>query len=163
VGFLFIINVEGAIYKDEKWLLIRRSEKEEHAGGTLSLVGGKVDYEGSSSDILERTLIREIYEEVGIEVSNLRYVNSSSFVTELGGHVVDIVFLCDYQSGEAFAKSSDEVDEVHWMSTQQILVNVELPSYLKVNIKLADTLVKNDLGVIWNEQNKNTCITNGFE
>ncbi len=156
---MFIVNVEGAIYKDEKWLLIRRSEKEEHAGGTLSLVGGKVDYEGSSSDILERTLIREIYEEVGIEVSNLRYVNSSSFVTELGGHVVDIVFLCDYQSGEAYVKSADEVDEVHWMSTQQVLNNAELPSYLKVNIKLADTLVKNDLGIIWNEQNKNTCFT----
>ena len=114
---MFIVNVEGAIYKDEKWLLIRRSEKEEHAGGTLSLVGGKVDYEGSSSDILERTLIREIYEEIGIEVSNLRYVNSSSFVTELGDHVVDIVFLCDHQYGEAYANSADEVDEVHWMST----------------------------------------------
>ncbi|MFC6039998.1 NUDIX hydrolase [Paenisporosarcina macmurdoensis] len=142
---MFIVNVEGAIYKDEKWLLIRRSEKEEHAGGTLSLVGGKVDYEGSSSDILERTLIREIYEEVGIEVSNLRYVNSSSFVTELGGHVVDIVFLCDYQSGEAFAKSPDEVDEVHWMSTQQILNDDELPIYLKENIKLADRKVIQEL------------------
>jgi NADH pyrophosphatase NudC (nudix superfamily) len=145
VGFLFIVNVEGAIYKDEKWLLIRRSEKEEHAGGTLSLVGGKVDYEGSSSDILERTLIREIYEEVGIGVSNPRYVNSSSFVTELGDHVVDIVFLCDYQSGEAYAKSTDEVDEVHWMSTQQILNDDELPIYLKENIKLADRNVNLEL------------------
>ena len=142
---MFIVNVEGAIYKDEKWLLIRRSEKEEHAGGTLSLVGGEVDYEGSSSDILERTLIREIYEEVGIEVTNLKYVNSSSFVTELGNHVVDIVFLCDYQSGEAFAKSTDEVDEVHWMSTQQILNNDELPIYLKGNIKLADRNVNLEL------------------
>jgi 8-oxo-dGTP diphosphatase len=138
---LFIVNVEGAIYKNEKWLLIRRSEKEEHAGGTLSLVGGKVDYEGTSSDILERTLIREIYEEVGIEVSNLRYVNSSSFVTNLGVHVVDIVFLCDYQSGEAYAKSPDEVDSVCWMSTQHILNNDEIPSYLMENIKLAETLV----------------------
>jgi 8-oxo-dGTP diphosphatase len=145
---LFIVNVEGAIYKNEKWLLIRRSEKEEHAGGTLSLVGGKVDYEGTSSDILERTLIREIYEEVGIEVSNLRYVNSSSFVTNLGVHVVDIVFLCDYQSGEAYAKSPDEVDSVCWMSTQHILNNDEIPSYLMENIKLAETLV----GVI-NEPN----------
>lgn len=142
---MFIVNVEGAIYKDEKWLLIRRSEKEEHAGGTLSLVGGKVDYEGSSSDILERTLIREIYEEVGIGVSNLRYVNSSSFVTELGDHVVDIVFLCDYESGEAYAKSTDEVDEVHWMSTQQILNDDELPIYLKENIKLADRNVNLEL------------------
>ena len=26
VEFLFIVNVEGAIYKDEKWLLLRLSE-----------------------------------------------------------------------------------------------------------------------------------------
>jgi len=134
---MFIVNVEGAIYKDEKWLLIRRSEKEEHAGGTLSLVGGKVDYEGNSSDILERTLHREIAEEVGIEVSNLRYVNSSSFVTESGINVVDIVFLCDHKAGEAFAKSPDEVDAVVWMTTEQILSHPDLPGYLKESIKMA--------------------------
>ncbi|QUG41905.1 NUDIX domain-containing protein [Psychrobacillus sp. INOP01] len=145
---MFIVNVEGAIYKSEKWLLIRRSEKEEHAGGSLSLVGGKVEKEGTSSDILEKTLKREITEEVGIEVSNLRYVNSSSFVTDSGINVVDIVFLCDHESGEAFAKSPDEVDEVIWMTTQQILNNSNLPIYLKENIKLAEKLVNNNTVVI---------------
>jgi 8-oxo-dGTP diphosphatase len=119
----------------------KRSEKEEHAGGSLSLVGGKVEKEGNSSDILERTLKREFFEEVGVEVSNLKYVNSSSFVTDLGLNVVDIVFLCDYKSGEAYAKSPDEVDGVVWMTTEQILNNSELPIYLKENIKLADKLV----------------------
>ncbi|HSU80384.1 MAG TPA: NUDIX domain-containing protein, partial [Candidatus Angelobacter sp.] len=65
---MFVVNVEGAIHLDGKWLLILRSEKEEHAGGGLSLVGGKCEIEGNSSDILERTLHREIFEEVGIEV-----------------------------------------------------------------------------------------------
>ena len=129
-------------------MLIRRSEKEEHAGGSLSLVGGKVEKEGNSSDILEHTLRREIAEEVGIEVSNLRYVNSSSFVTDSGINVVDIVFLCDHESGEAFAKSPDEVDEVIWMTTQQILNNSSLPIYLKENIKLAEKLVNNNTVVI---------------
>ncbi|MET1013494.1 MAG: NUDIX domain-containing protein [Paenisporosarcina sp.] len=137
---MFIVNVEGAIYKEEKWLLIRRSEKEEHAGGCLSLVGGKVEKEGASSDILERTLIREIDEEIGIEVSNLSYVNSSSFITDAGIHVVDVVFLCKNFDGEAFAKSSDEVDEVIWMTTQEILNHAGIPLYLKENIKLADLL-----------------------
>lgn len=44
---MFILNVEGAIYKNEKWLLIRRSKKEEHAGGLLSLVGGKVELDNT--------------------------------------------------------------------------------------------------------------------
>jgi ADP-ribose pyrophosphatase YjhB (NUDIX family) len=52
---MFIVNVEGAIKKNDKWLIIERSVKEEHAGGMLSLVGGKVDIEGNSSDILEKS------------------------------------------------------------------------------------------------------------
>ena len=62
---MFIVNIEGAIYKDGKWLIVRRSDKEDHAPGTLALVGGKVDQEGNTTDILERTLIREVEEEVG--------------------------------------------------------------------------------------------------
>lgn len=141
---MFIVNVEAAIYKDEKWLIVKRSEKEEHAAGALALVGGKVDDEGNSSDILERTLIREVEEEVGVTVSNLTYVNSSSFVTESGVLVVDIVFLCSYKEGKPFAKDADEVASVSWMSTQEILNHAEIPSYLKENIQLADNLAKSN-------------------
>ncbi|MHA2156748.1 MAG: hypothetical protein ACXABU_15495 [Candidatus Hodarchaeales archaeon] len=41
--YFYIVNVEAAIFKEEKWLLIERSEKEEYGGGLLSFVGGKVD------------------------------------------------------------------------------------------------------------------------
>ncbi|MCR2823629.1 NUDIX hydrolase [Lederbergia panacisoli] len=138
---MFIVNVEGAIHRNNKWLLILRSEKEEHAGGSLSLVGGKCEIEGNSSDILERTLKREIFEEVGIEVTDLRYVNSSSFVTDSGLHVIDIVFICRHKSGEPFAKSSEEVDDVIWMTTKEILSHDGLPAYLKENIKLGEKLL----------------------
>ncbi|WP_282019532.1 NUDIX hydrolase [Planomicrobium okeanokoites] len=138
---MFAVNVEGAIHRNGKWLLIRRSEKEEHAGGSLSLVGGQCDIEGFSSDILERTLEREIFEEVGCEVSGLNYVNSSSFVTDSGVNVIDIVFICHHRTGEPFAKSADEVDEVLWMTTDEILAHEELPDYLKVNIRLADKML----------------------
>lgn len=137
---MFVVNVEGAINKNGKWLLIRRSEKEEHAGGGLSLVGGKCELEGFSSDILERTLHREIFEEVGIEVAELQYVNSSSFVTDSGIHVIDIVFLCQYKSGEPYAKAVDEVDDVVWMTTAEILTHPKLPDYLKENVKRATAI-----------------------
>ncbi|MFD1863366.1 NUDIX hydrolase [Planococcus chinensis] len=140
---MFIVNVEGAIYKDGKWLIVRRSDKEDHAPGTLALVGGKVDQEGNTTDILERTLIREVEEEVGITVSLLVYVNSSSFVADSGVPVVDIVFLCTYESGEPFAKDPDEVADIGWMSTQEIMESEEIPDFLKVNIGIADSIVKN--------------------
>ncbi|UTE76715.1 NUDIX domain-containing protein [Rossellomorea sp. KS-H15a] len=138
---MFVVNVEGAIHREGKWLLILRSEKEEHAGGTLSLVGGKCEIEGVSSDILERTLKREIFEEVGSKVTDLKYVNSSSFVTDSGINVIDIVFLCHHKTGEPFAKSTEEVDDILWMTTLEILNHTELPVYLKENIKLADKML----------------------
>lgn len=135
---MFVVNVEGAIHRDGKWLMITRSEKEEHAAGCLSMVGGKCDLEGVSSDILERTLKREIYEEVGIEVDELTYVNSSSFVTDKGTHVIDIVFLCQDLTGEPYAKSEEEVVEVKWMTAHEIIFQKEAPAYLKENIQLAE-------------------------
>ena len=139
---MFVVNVEGAIQRNGKWLLILRSEKEEHAGGTLSLVGGKCELEGFSSDILERTLKREIFEEVGCEVTGITYVNSSSFVTDSGINVIDIVFLCQHHSNEPYPKSSDEVDEVLWLSTSEIFANTKVPEYLKHNIKQAENRLK---------------------
>jgi 8-oxo-dGTP diphosphatase len=144
---MFIVNVEGAIHRNGKWLLILRSEKEEHAAGGHSLVGGQCEMEGVSSDILERTLHREIFEEVGCEVTDLRYVNSSSFVSDSGKHVIDIVFLCRHTSGEPFAKSRDEVDDVVWMTTAEILAHSEIPGFLKENIKLAERKLQDQLYV----------------
>ncbi|MGG4489855.1 NUDIX hydrolase [Metabacillus idriensis] len=139
---MFVVNVEGAIHNDDRWLLILRSENEEHAGGTLSLVGGKCELEGFSTDILERTLKREIFEEVGCEVTDLKYVNSSSFVTESGINVIDIVFLCKHKSGEPYPKCSQEVDDIIWLTTSEILANTELHEYLKNNIKQAERVLQ---------------------
>lgn len=122
---MFTVNVEGAIRRNAKWLLILRSEKEEHAGGSLSLVGGKCEIEGNSSDILESTLQR----------------NSSSFVTDSGLNVIDIVFICHHKAGEPYAKSTEEVDDVVWMTTPEILSHNGLPAYLMENIKLAEKLL----------------------
>lgn len=140
---MFYINIEGAVFKNDKWLLIRRSTKEEHAGGELSLVGGTVDNEGNSNDILERTLRRELFEEVGVEVKDLiQYVRNTSFVLASGKEVVDIVFLCEFDKGEPYVKSPDEVESVHWMTTDEIVNHQEVQFYLRDNILAAEAMRK---------------------
>lgn len=75
---MFIVNVEGAIRKEGKWIIAERSKQEEHAAGLLSLIGGKVELEGNPSNILEETLKREIFEEIGVTIKeHLRYVHST--------------------------------------------------------------------------------------
>ncbi|MCR8644604.1 NUDIX domain-containing protein [Paenibacillus sp. N1-5-1-14] len=135
---MFIVNVEGAVCQDGKWLLITRSMKEEHAGGTLSLVGGKVDLEGFSQDILERTVKREIEEEVGVTVkAEVKFVYSSSFVAGEDCHVINIVFLCEYAEGTAHSKSPDEVEAVHWLTVEEVMRHHKAPEWTKESVRRA--------------------------
>lgn len=148
-NILYIVNVEAAIYKDDKWLIIKRSEKEEHAPGLLSFVGGKVETNVAQDGILEETLRREIMEEVGIKVSEtIHYVESKSFALDNGQVVVDIVFVCKYKSGEAKPMIPDEVSEIHWMSNKEILENEKAPIWLKESIKkVEDTRLRIERGI----------------
>ncbi|WP_226641339.1 NUDIX hydrolase [Mesobacillus subterraneus] len=133
---MFVINVEGAIYKDGKWLIIERNSKEEHAGGLLSLVGGTVENEGFSKNLLERTLKRELFEEVGITIKDeVTYIRNSSFVLPDGREVLDLVFYCEIETGEPFAKSPDEVTAVYWMAAEEIFAHPNAPVWLKESIE----------------------------
>lgn len=141
---MFIVNVEGAVCRDGQWLLITRSMKEEHAGGTLSLVGGKVDAEGHSQEILERTVRRELFEEVGIRVKDeAAFVYSSSFVTDDGSHVINVVFMCEYDEGKAYCKSPDEVEAVHWLDYEAIMNHPQAPPWTKESIRRAALIKEN--------------------
>ncbi|KIL38952.1 DNA mismatch repair protein MutT [Gordoniibacillus kamchatkensis] len=135
---MFIVNVEGAVVHDDRWLIIKRSAKEDHAGGTLSLVGGKADADGPTADILEKTVKREIFEEVGIEIKEtVHYVYSSSFVTDRGQHVVNVVFLCEDGAGTACCKSPDEVEAVYWMTYDEVMNDPRTPAWTKESVARA--------------------------
>jgi len=54
--------------------------------------------------------------------------------------VIDIVFLCKYEAGEAKCNSIHEVSEIYWMSSSDILENKSAPIWLKESIKKAENL-----------------------
>ncbi|WP_248925350.1 NUDIX domain-containing protein [Paenibacillus hamazuiensis] len=138
---MFIVNVQGALYREDKWLVIERSAKEKHAGGTLAFVGGKVDREGVALNILEKTVRRELMEEVGVEIGdNLHYLQSSSFVTASGTHVVNIVFVCEHKRGEPYCKSKDEVENVYWMTCEEAILHPKCPPWTKEDIVRAENV-----------------------
>jgi 8-oxo-dGTP diphosphatase len=140
-SIMFVVNVEAAVFKGDKWLIIQRSLKEEHAAGELSLVGGQVEDEGNSSNILERTAKREVFEETGVIVKDsLHYVHSTSFISTSGKKVVDIVMLAEYESGKAHARSIDEVEDVFWLTTDEIMNHLNTGVILRESIKRAQLL-----------------------
>lgn len=139
-----VINVVGAIYKDDKWLMIKRSEKEDYAPGVIAMVGGKVENRREEYSILENTLRREAMEEVGIELSEkIIYVDSIGFISKKWGPVVDVIFLSKIEKGVPYPASPNEVAEIYWMTTKEILENENIYQWIKNSIKKADKLKKN--------------------
>ena len=73
----YIINVQGAIYRDNQYLISKRSEHEDFMPGIIGLAGGKIEAtDEQADDVLLATLAREIHEEVTTNGTRLvRYPN----------------------------------------------------------------------------------------
>lgn len=136
----YVVNIEGVITADGRYLMIVRGAAEAHAPGTLSFPGGTVDQGEVGDNILEETLRREIAEEVGVRVENeFVYVESHAFVADDGEPCVDVVFLCRLRAGEVpVAGSADEVAGLRWMTADEILVDPLAPPWTKQSISLAE-------------------------
>jgi 8-oxo-dGTP diphosphatase len=92
---------------------------------------------------LERTLRRELFEEVGVKVRDkMEYVRNTSFKLDNDSEVIDIVFLCELKEGEPYAKSTDEVNEVYWMTTDEIVKHCKSPEWLIDSVKEAEAILK---------------------
>lgn len=144
-GIYHIVNVEGAIVRDGYYLLVVRGAGESHAAGLLSLVGGKVEDAGQTTNILEDTLRREILEEVGVEISDMIYVQSTSFKDDTGEAVVDVVFLCRWLDREPTICAPDEVADIRWMTANEVLTNPDTPDWTRDSVRRAEKM-RNLLG-----------------
>ena len=135
----YIVNVEGVIVKQGRYLMVVRGEQESHAPGVLTFPGGKVEGAGNADDVLEETLRREIREEVGIEVhDDMAYLESKAFVAADGEPVVDVAFMCRYRSGEPTVGDPGEVAAVRWMPAEEILAHPKTPPWTRRSIELAE-------------------------
>lgn len=133
----YIVNVEGIVVRDGRFLLGVRSEAEEHAPGTLAPPGGKVEG-GAAAHILEETARREVREEVGVEVADeITYLGSSLFVTAAGVPVVNVVMLCRYRAGTAAPVAADEFSSVAWLTAAEVAAHPLAPPWTRSSIALA--------------------------
>ena len=139
----FVINTEAAIYKDGKWLVGVRAKNENEAPGLLSFVGGTVEHCDASADTLESAIIREVDEEIGVRVRVLNFVNDTSFVSKKGNHVINVVFFSIIESGEPKISNLEEVEELLWLTTDEIVNYPNAPQWLCESIRKADVLKNN--------------------
>ena len=108
--------------------------------GWWSLPGGKVDRtEGGVQGILEKTLKREILEEVGLEIEdNPVLIYDTTFIRSSGHHVIEFCFLVHWKAGEA--RPLEDSAAVAWVTTSQ-LENYKIHEQMKERIILAERLI----------------------
>lgn len=126
---LHVVAVFGIIQKGKKYLLARRSSNDPQAGGEWSIPSGKVEIE-ESVGIIEKTLKREIMEEVGIRIQNdIVLLGNGSFTRVSGHNVIALTFLCKWKSG--IARPLEDQEEIKWMTLEEINKFKQLPRYTK--------------------------------
>lgn len=114
---LHVVFVEAWVRKGNKYLLAKRSSKDDQAAGKWAVPGGKIDME-LESNIVENSLKREVLEEVGVEVDNFEFLASRSFIRSSGHHVVALSFIADYKSGQALPL--EDQDEIRWVTLEEM-------------------------------------------
>ena len=130
-----IVMVQAWIRKDGKFLMVQRSHKELQAPGAWSIPGGKVEIKESAIErVLEKTLQKEITEEVGVSIQGkMQFVYNDSFTRVDGSHVVAITFLCDWESGEA--QALEDTEQVKWFSLDELKNFTDAKPFLLRQIK----------------------------
>lgn len=103
------IGVGVFVIKDSNILMLKR--KGSHGEGTWSIPGGHLEF----SETPEETAKREVLEETGILIKNIRrgpYTND--LFEKEDKHYITLFMLSDYKSGEAEVKEVDFSEAVEW-------------------------------------------------
>lgn len=117
---LHSVIVNGVVFKKNKVLVSQRSMSELHAPGKWTIPGGKIEQTGGNVfNILEKTLVREIREETGIEVKKeMHLAMNNTFIRADGQHVIALIFKCHHKSGSP--RPLEDTTACKWVSLDEI-------------------------------------------
>lgn len=117
---LHSIITNALIVKDNKILISQRDLTEKHDPGKWTIPGGKVEQtEGNVWNILEKTLKREVEEEVDIIIDdNVKLISNNTFIRTGGQHVIALIFICYWVSG--IAKPCEDTEDVAWITEEDL-------------------------------------------
>ncbi|HRN71276.1 MAG TPA: NUDIX domain-containing protein [Candidatus Woesebacteria bacterium] len=108
--------------QDGRILISQRSFEEEHEPGKWTIPGGKIennDDEKEIFNVIEKTLSKEVMEEVGVEISGkVQLVTNNTFERSTGQMVLAMVFLTEYKSGDP--KPLEDTIDVQWVSKEEL-------------------------------------------
>jgi len=126
--YLHEVVITAIVRKDGKYLITKRSASKKRFPSKWTVPGGRLesgDYALMEKEtefywynVLEKTLRREVLEEVGLEIDNIHYVTSLATIHEDGSPSIVISCGADYVSGVVKLQEG-EVDTFEWVTLEQ--------------------------------------------
>lgn len=115
-----LVLVNAVVEKDGKILVSQRSWEETHEPGRWTIPGGKVERtEGDVWNVIEKTLKAEVLEETGVEITEkAELLTNNTFIRSTGQHVIALIFLCHWKSGEA--KPLEDTADAKWILEEEL-------------------------------------------
>lgn len=143
------ITSTAIIHKDGKYLITRRALTKKAFPGKWTVPGGGLevdDYanlpknsEGLWYFAMDKSLRREIKEEVNLEVGDLKYLLDIAFIRPDGIPAIILSFYAEYKSGE-IKLDSDSI-EYAWVTAEEAK-NYDLIDGILGEIEMADRILK---------------------
>lgn len=116
------VGVGVIVRKDNQVLLGKR--KNTHGEGTWSFPGGHLEFNEEIDDCARR----EVWEEVGISVKNVKYATFTNDIFENEGkHYVTLFVVCEYQGGKVRVKEPHKCEEWCWFEWDNLPQPLFLP------------------------------------
>lgn len=128
--FDYVVNVDCAVVHDGEYLFVRRSEHEDHAAGERAFPGGKLEADPGTTAAIAATARREVREETGVEIRTPTVVTSSTFLSDDGLRVLNVVTTARYDGGTARVNDPAEVAAVEWLTPTAVREDPDTPGFL---------------------------------
>lgn len=121
------VGVGVMVVKNGKVLLGRR--KGSHGQGEYAWPGGHMEYLES----FEECAKREVREETGMEIANVRFLRLYNLKEYAPKHYVDIGLIADWKSGEPEIKEPDKIEGWDWYDPERLPQPLfsTIPSYFE--------------------------------
>ncbi len=126
------IRIAGILIKDKKILFIKhRKDNNEY----WLLPGGGLDYGETFQEGLKREFIEET--NLIVKVKDMAFI-SESIAPDLKRHIVNIYFIVEYERGILRVGEEDILQEVKYLSKEDIMESTIYPNIKEELVKLLD-------------------------
>ena len=143
------ITTTCVIYKDDKYLITRRSLEKKFLAGKWHVPGGGLSTDDYTNlpkggqdqwyNPLTAGIRREVKEEVNLEIGTPEYLIDLTFIKPDGTPVLNISFFAPYKNGDI--KLDEDTMDYKWVSIDE-LKNYDLIKGLDEEIEMVDEILK---------------------